>query len=145
MAEPVTEEWTCMGVRVNAKGKRVVFWLTPDGTELAYLEKISYVTGGIYEVEVTRTEGHVLRDKPRYTRRWLDRDDPRVQKWHLSEMTAEQQLAREARERKDKAAGFVALDQAMEPLLQIARSYRTNAQRDALIADVIRRLSTPWR
>lgn len=145
MSEPeaVTELWTCMGVRVNG-GHRVVVWETPEG-ELTYAERASYVTGGIYEVGVTRKEGHTYRSVPLYTRKWVDHNDPRRQAWQLAELAAEHELARGAQERKDKKAGFGALDKAMEPLVGLARECRTNAQRAALIADVIRRMNDCWR
>jgi hypothetical protein len=132
-----------MGARIGSKGKRVVAWQDPDKQELIYAERSSYVLGGYYTVKVSRKDGKTIRHgSPLYTGRRLERGNPWMQAWKTEELEAEQRLAREARERKDKAADE--FGHAMEPLLAIARQARTGAQRSALVADVIRRLSYPW-
>jgi hypothetical protein len=139
--ESAKETWTCMGVRQGSKDQRCTSWRDPNGKTLLYAEKNSVITGGLYEVMVTRTDGSTHRGHPVYTGR-LPYDDPDLKAWRVAEMEAEQELARQARERKAKADD--PFGKAMEPLIEYAKACRTGAQRDALIADVIRRLNTPW-
>jgi len=136
-----TEEWTCTGVRM-LNGKRAVSWLTERGRSLTFVERFRYVCGGLYGVEVAdAADGHVTRyGEPRYRK---PHPDAQLRaEWRAKEVAAEAGLATAARERSDAKAD--ALDAAMEPLVAIARTMRTSAQREALAAHVIRLLAKEW-
>ena len=141
MAESIKERWTCMGVRVTTADKRATKWLMPNHDTVIYVEKASFITGGIYEIDVERKDGHTYRGTPVYVGR-LELDHPDRRQWVVEELTAEQELARLARERKAKKDD--PLGRAMTPLAEYARACRTITQRDALIADVTRRLAESW-
>lgn len=138
----VTERWICAGVRVDG-GKRCVWWETTEGP-VVYVDKSSYATGAGYDVLVCREDGHIWRQgKPSYAGSGGAAAEQRA-RWLVLEKQAEQELARLARERRDK--GTDKLDEAMEPLIDYAAGCRTRAQRTALIAEVIDRLTMlAWR
>lgn len=138
------ERWTCAGTRVTDAGKKSTAWMVPDGTYITYTEKSSFVLGGGYDVEVSRDGAHTWRrGRPRYAGSGHVTDEQRARFAVLS-AEAEQELARSARERKDKSQD--ALAGAMEPLVAYAKACRTRSQRAALIADVIDRLTIEaWR
>lgn len=138
-----TERWICAGVR-EAKGKRAVEWMMPNGYPVQYDDKSSYATGAGYDVLVCREDGHIWRrGKPAYAGSGGAASEVRA-RWLVLEKQAEQELARLARERKEK--GRDALDEAMEPLIAYAAQCRTRTQRAALIADVIEHITmSAWR
>lgn len=132
------ERWTCAGVRVASDGKRDVAWLQPDGNLVLFADKASYAFGMGYDVDVCREgEASWKRGKPRYAGSG-NATDEQLARFVVLDREAEQELARNARERKAK--GTDPLYEAMKPLLKYAESCRTHSQRAALIADVIYRL-----
>lgn len=67
--ERVTERWTCGGVRVGAKGKKLIAWFDPDGKELYFAADRGSgpIPGADYEVTVTRDgDGITLHGSPRF-------------------------------------------------------------------------------
>lgn len=142
ITEKPIEQWTYAGMRVSSDGKRCSGWLDSTDEIRLYAEPTSsFVLGGIYDVVITQTG--LRRGTPKYTGRRLAFDDPLLSTWRVAQLDAEQVLARNARERKDKN-GTDALEEAMQPLIALAKSCRTEAQRAALIADVIYRMNTSW-
>jgi hypothetical protein len=142
--EPVMETWTCAGVRIGSTGQRVIEWIDPAGEDLWYdTKRASYVVGGRYAVKVLRADGKISKYRnpaPAYQGR---ADDPRIEEWRAAEIAAETRLTAAARERSAKRQE--PLDRALEPLIEIAASLRTGADRDAFTAYVIRRLHAAWR
>lgn len=138
------EQWVCAGLRVDNKGKKITAWLEPGGQIFYFTEKRAYAIGCLYDCAVIRDGDSVTRRKPVYVRHAKEDEVPesKVNEWRVAELEAEQRLAREARERKAK--NHDPLDDAMLRLNQYALACRTTAQRDALIADVIRRLNVAW-
>lgn len=136
------ELWVYAGVRA-LDGKRVTAWIDPGGKERLYAEKGSYALGHTYEVRVAREDDHIWRVAG--SAKWTNAPVPEdITVWRLADMEAAQELERSKNERAAKKQGFTDLEEAMEPLLAIARAARTAAQREALIAAVIRRLTYPW-
>jgi hypothetical protein len=141
----VTERWVCIGTRLSHNDKRCNAWLTPAGDTKLYAGRESYVTGAVYEVQVRHTpDGHTVRvGSPRYVGS-ASVSDERLATWRAEEISDLAELARQARERKAKRDGDGPLEEAMAPLLAIAAQLRTSDQKNALIADVIRRMSMAW-
>jgi hypothetical protein len=142
--EPVTEVWSYMGVRRAADGKRMFAWRLPDGTMAYFGKGRRCVLGGRYEVQVSRRpdkDGDVIITRhgdPGYA----GHDDPDtelVRQWRAEEAAADARMAAEARERR--AQGNDALDELLDPLVELASRLRTGADRDAFLAHVIRRIS----
>jgi len=98
------------------------------------------VTGGLYAVKVTQAGGTTTRTRPAYTGRRSDAVD--LAALAALESAAEQEIARRRSERSD--AAIDELDEAIAPLLAIARKMPTRAARRALIADVLQRMSDTW-
>lgn len=142
--EFAAERWTCAGARIGSDGKRDVAWLQPDGTLVLFGDKASYALGCGYDVDVCREAGQSWkRGKPRYAGSG-NATEEQLARFTVLSTEAEQELARNARERKAK--GQEALAEAMEPLVKYAKACRTRSQRAALIADVIDRLTIEaWR
>jgi hypothetical protein len=142
MPEPdnwTDETWVYAGIR-ELNGKRAHSWLDPSKRELLYSGKGSYVIGGLYAVQVNRSAGRVTRRHPEYTGEFVGSDERGP--LNAADTAARIRLARLAQERKDGASS--ALDNAIDPLVEIARTLRTGADRDALAAYVIRRIGTAW-
>jgi hypothetical protein len=137
--ETRTEEWVHTGVRVSSKGKRVTTWQVPSGKAISFIERKSYITGGVYTVKVSDAEGGgiVRHGDPRWDHRYDNDDD--VAQWRAREVAAEAALAHKVNERA--AAKRDALNEAMNPLVNIARTLRTSAERDAFIAHIINRIT----
>jgi hypothetical protein len=133
------ETWTYAGIRA-LKGKRAHCWREPSGRELLYSDKRSYVIGGLYLCKVNRESESMTRTHPQYTGERLEREERAP--LDAADLAARIRLARLAQERKDAASS--ALDEVIEPLVEIARTLRTGADRDALSAYIIRRIGTVW-
>jgi hypothetical protein len=142
-----TEKWVFGGVRVSRDGTRLYAWIDPSGTELLYKPSGSPVVGSIYTARITRgvdDDGDprvTCHGEPEYTgdgyvdpeqRRELFAQDS-VARTRLAMLRAER-----ASERRD------ALDEALEPLVEIAAKLRTGADRDAFAAYVLRKINLAW-
>lgn len=141
--ERVTETWTCAGVRVDAKDRRLVAWVTPGNRQLTFPSGRGYVLGGRYEFRVSRTteaDGEVSTvyyGQPRYLgTRETDRE--LVASWTGRTLAAENKLRINALERKHKGENPV--DKLLDPLVAYARKMRPGPQRRAFLAYVIERL-----
>lgn len=138
-----TETWTYGGVRVLRDGKRAHAWVDPSGEELLY-QKIGRraAVGYLYEATVERDGDHItLHGQPRSIGEQTDAET-RL-RLRAADSAATTRLATLARERKEGAED--ALNEALAPLVKLARGCRTGAERDALIATVLRRMqSAAW-
>lgn len=143
--EPTVEQWIFGGVRV-LNDKRVHAWIdkeiTPEtGRERLYTAKGKFVIGGVYEVKISRDGGKMaMIGEPKYTGETANYEDRRLL-W-AKESAALTRLSALSRERNDAKQN--ALDEAMEPLIEVARKLRTGAEKDALVAYIIRRIYSPW-
>lgn len=144
MTDPVNkrvEEWFHKGVRTNEDGKRYLLWTDGGGSERRFTGRETYVTGGIYEANVSdhaaKAGSIVLHGTPTFKRRHTDSD--LIAGWRAAEAAAEAIIARKAAERK--AARRDALDEAMAPLRRYASTLRTGAERDGLAAHIIRTIA----
>lgn len=138
--EPAAELWTYGGVRVGRAGKRVHAWITLSGEELWYTKFGAAAVGSQYTVTVTRHDGtNTVHGAPEYSGPAGPETRRDLQAAHA---IAQARLASIRAERSD--ARRSALDQAIAPLLDIAGTLRTSADRDALAAYVIRKLHDSW-
>ena len=98
--------------------------------------------GSRYVVRVTRRDdgGLTLHGVPEYASSQADQAT-RQALW-AEHTVAQAQI--EARRAERDAARRNALDEALAPLVDLARPLRTGAQRDALAAYVIRKLHNAW-
>jgi hypothetical protein len=137
-----TEEvWTYGGLRAGARGTRVHAWIDETGEELWFPKTGARASvGARYKVSVRRRDGTTsLVGVPGYTGRSAD-EQLRRRLW-AEHTTAATRLELIRAERSDARAS--ALDEALAPLLELARGLRTNAERDALAVYVLRKLRTP--
>jgi hypothetical protein len=143
--ERTEETWTCAGVRVGGSGKRVMCWVRPDGKIVSLFSKRgSNAIGGRYAFKVTYgPDGELtgIWGPLHYVDR--DPDNEKIAGWRAQEVAAEAHFAREAAERKAKSED--PLDEALAPLVEIARTLRTGAARDAFAAHIIRRVARAAR
>jgi hypothetical protein len=139
--EPAEERWSCAGVRV-LDGKRAIAWLTPHDDRLRYFtDKGHWVTGGVYRVRCTWQDDRVVRHgDPLYVG---PRGDAGLrQRWAAEEVAAKARL--ESYSLARSAAKVSALDDALAPLVAIAKGMRTQQQRDAFCAHIISKVSRTW-
>ena len=144
--ERTEETWTRAGVRVGTSGKRVTCWVRPGGKTTVSLvtKRGTSAVGGRYAFKVTYGPDSSLTGiwgPLHYVDR--DPDDEKVAAWRAHEVAAETHFAREAAERKAKAED--PLDEALAPLVEIARTLRTGADRDAFASYIIRRVARAAR
>jgi hypothetical protein len=140
--EPAAEVWTYPGIRVGARGTRVHAWLDARGEELWFAKTgARAAVGSLYTVQVTRNgDATSIQGTPTYTGRAVG-DQTRQRLWtEHTTATARLQMIRSER----AASRRNALDEAIAPLLELARPLRTAADRDALAAYVIRKLHNTW-
>ncbi len=139
---PGTETWIYGGIRAGADGKRRHAWIDPAGEEHWFSRTgARMAVGSHYTVQVSRRDGTLtLHGIPAYTGSAADESTRRAL-W--TEHTLAQTQIEASRAERDAARGN-ALDEALAPLLQVAASLRTGAQRDALAAYVIRKLHNAW-
>lgn len=136
----VIETWTYAGVR-ERNGKRWYAWVDADGEEMLWGKLKAGVIGGRYEVPVTRDGEHV---SALLSISYVDMtaDSVTVAGYTARAVAASTRLSQLARERSDAKRN--ALDEAMAPLIAVARTLRTGPEREALIAHVIRKISAAW-
>jgi hypothetical protein len=136
----VEEIWTYAGRRV-LHGKRYHAWQDGTGRERYYAKSSVSMIGGRYTVSVEREDDHVsMYGEPRYTGDYLDAQTRR--EMEALDIAAMAVLAAQARERRD--ARQKALDDTLQPLVDLAAKVSFGHERDALLAYVIRRLTRPW-
>lgn len=141
-ANAAPEQWVYGGIRVW-DGKRVHAWIDPAGRELLYAHKrgSNRAIGSFYTAQVSRHDGTTrLHNEPTYTGEQAD-DDLRRHLW-AADTAARAHLARLAQERNDARRN--ALDEAVEPVLAVARTLKTGPDRDAFTAYVLRRMLSTW-
>jgi hypothetical protein len=138
-----TERWVYAGVRIGSGGKRVCTWIDPSGHTLRYVERnADAVIGARYEATVTRDGGKCnLWGQPRFVEK-PDHDDPKVAEYATADRIAKIRLARAQIERS--AAKIDALEAALAPIEELAASYRNQANLDALVAYVSRRIHNAY-
>lgn len=134
------EIWIYAGRRVS-KGKQAYAWIDANDKELWYGPGFQgKVIGGRYTVTVDRDSDKLtVYGKPSY----VDRSqDERTAEWEAKQETSNTLLAAASRERT--AAKQRTLDEALVPLLDVARTLRTGSERDAFLAHIIRKVSAAW-
>jgi len=136
----VEEVWTFAGRR-ESDGKRYYAWQDGHGQERYYAKLSAHTIGGRYAVLVTREGDRVsVYPEARYTGEQVD--DGTRREMEALDIAASAILAAQARDRN--AARRKALDDAVQPLAEIAAKLRFGHERDAFLAYVIRRLSQRW-
>lgn len=138
-----TERWIYGGIRV-LHDRRIHAWIDPNGQQCLYQLKRagSWVIGGYYTARVARNgDATTLYGTPHYTGDGNAPDDVRRDLW-AKDTAARTRLALLAQERNQ--ARRTAIDEALDPLLTLARTAKTSADRDALTAYVLRRMITSW-
>jgi hypothetical protein len=144
--ERTHELWTWAGLRLNGD-KPSICWIDPDGHELYFSNRklAGSAIGGTYRAEIIRKPdgGISLFGAPVFVRAAeYGSDDTDRLRW-----TAADKLTRTAQARKRaeaNAAKRSALDDALAPVVKIAAGLRTNADRDALAAYVLREINSAW-
>lgn len=138
-----TETWVYAGRRVGKGNKQAYAWIDPTGKELWYGQGFQgTVIGGRYDVQVDRASANTsVFGKPSYVGRTFI-EDQRLVEWQAKHEAANALLAAASRERSDAKRN--ALDGALAPLMDVARSLRTQSEKDAFIAHVIRKLNAAW-
>ncbi len=136
----VEEVWTYAGRRVS-HGKRYHAWQDGSGRERYYAKSAAVMIGGRYTVTVSREGTNTwLHGEPHYTGEYADaRTRREMEALDIAAMAA---LAAKTRERND--ARRKALDDALQPLVDLAAKVSFGHERDALLAYVIRRLTRHW-
>ncbi|GAA0911553.1 hypothetical protein [Virgisporangium aurantiacum] len=142
-AGAVPERWVYGGIRV-LDGKRVHAWIDPSGRELLYSHKrgrTTWAIGSLYTAEVSRHDGTTrLHNKPTYTGEQTD--DVLRRRLRAADTAARAQLARLAQERNDARSN--AIDDALDPVLAVARTLKSGPDRDAFTAYLLRRILSAW-
>jgi hypothetical protein len=140
-----TARWKCMGVR-EFDGKQAIYWLDGDGKTRVFTDRDVYVTGGVYRVEFQRTDnGGVMRKgQPFYVGDRLAFDDPQLIEWRAAETAAKAILKSKSVERKHAAQNKAVLDELLDPLAELAKTMRTQPERDAFTAHIINRVTKAW-
>jgi hypothetical protein len=134
---PTEEIWTFAGRR-ELNGKKYHAWQDGHRHELYYAKVPAITIGGRYTVSVTRQgERVIVHGKARYTGQQVDNHTRR--EMEALDTAAMAILAAKARDRKD--ARRKALDDAIQPLADIAAKLKLGHERDAFLAYVIRRLT----
>jgi hypothetical protein len=136
----VEEVWTFAGRR-ESDGKRYYAWQDSHGQERYYAKLSAHTIGGRYAVLVTRTGTRVSTyPEARYTGERVDEVTRR--EMEALDIAASALLAAQTRDRND--ARRKALEDAVQPLAEIAAKLRFGHERDAFLAYVIRRLAQRW-
>lgn len=138
--ERAEEVWTFVGRR-EFEGKRYYAWQDAGGAE-RYFAKVSAVTvGGRYTVTVTRGgDGVAVYGNPLYTGELVDERFRR--EMEALDLAALAAVAAATRDRSDSRRK--ALDEAIQPLADIAATLRFGHDQNAFLAYVIRRITRPW-
>jgi hypothetical protein len=133
--------WTYAGRRILG-GKRSYAWQDAQGQEMYFKKTTAHTIGGRYTVSVEREGDRVsISSTPRYTGQQVDAETHR--EMEALDIAAAATLAAQARDRND--ARRKALDDAIQPLADIAGKLTFGNERDAFLAYVIRRLAREWR
>jgi hypothetical protein len=136
----VEEVWTFAGRRV-LHGKRYHAWQDVSGRERYYAKSAATMIGGRYVVTVSREGTNTwLHGDPRYTGEHVDERTRR--EMEALDIAAMATVAAKTRERND--ARRKALDDVLQPLVDLAAKVSFGHERDALLAYVIRRITNPW-
>ncbi|HEY2261234.1 MAG TPA: hypothetical protein VGI96_01265 [Streptosporangiaceae bacterium] len=130
--EPAAETWTYGGIRAGKNGKKGHAWLDAAGEDhwFARTDGGRMAIGSRYGVRVTRRDdgGITVHGTPEYAGTAAD-EATRQALW--AEHAVAQAQIETVRAERD-AARRNALDEALAPLLALASTLRTGAQRDAL-------------
>lgn len=140
-AELIPEVWTYAGIR-NDGGKRAHAWIDPGGHEYWYGGKGSFGIGYSYDVKVSRTADSVRRTTPVY-KGTSDVSPEKRREWAALDRAAQTAIA--SHRLAANAARSDALAELVDPLAELARNLSMAADRDALAAYVLRRISSAWR
>lgn len=139
------QEWVYAGRRLNSKGKPVDAWVTEAGkgkqVHFGAGTKLStHIIGALYRAKV-EVEGDTmtLYGVPTFVE-GMHAPEADRREWTALDSVTNTKLAAERRERN--AAKVEALDEALKPLVEIAKTLRSRADQDAFLATVIRRLTT---
>jgi hypothetical protein len=144
---PSEEFWLYAGRRIGRTGQPVDAWVpNEDGTGDVVLYAAGrgpgHVVGASYRVRVDRHDpGTMMHGAPEFHRGQVASMELRVE-WAARDMATRARLSAQRRERA--AARHNDLDELIEPLRQVAAKLRTAADRDALVAHVLRRLISTW-
>jgi hypothetical protein len=139
-ADRTDEVWTYAGRRAS-KGKRFYAWQDPHRRERYYAKLPAITIGGRYTVTVAREGEQVaVYGEARYTGQPVD--DGTRREMEALDIAATALLAAQARERNDARRN--SLDDAVQPLADIAAKLKFGHERDAFLAYVIRRLAQKW-
>ena len=111
------------------------------GETHGYADTGTFVIGGIYTVEVDRSDERLSRPAPKYTGDRVDDEQRRA--LDVKDTAARTELARLALEKKH--ATDHALDDAFAPLKVLVQQTRTSAERDALAAFCMRMIYGGYR
>lgn len=138
--ERVTETWIYAG-RSYATKKMLHLWVTPEGRTVAFAKLPGLAIGSVYEVVCERDgEGRaIVVGDPLFLR---GETDDRKAEWQARDAAHAALQARDRAERN--AAKHDAVEEALKPLLGIASTLRTGAEKDAFAANVVRRLNAAW-
>lgn len=136
----VEEVWTFAGRR-ESDGKKYYAWQDGDGQERYYAKVPAHTIGGRYAVLVTRTGDRTsVYPEARYTGDRVEESTRR--EMEALDTAASAILAAQARDRND--ARRKTLEDAVQPLAEIAAKLRFGHERDAFLSYVIRRLAQRW-
>lgn len=98
------ERWTYMGRRVASGGKKLGHeWQTPSGDPVFYDKLQGHVIGGVYELDVSRTDDNiVVKLAVRFTGKAdeNDVDERTVNKWRADDAAATVEVQQRAIEKK---------------------------------------------
>jgi hypothetical protein len=143
--EFTAETWAYAGTRTDDDDKATHAWADPEnGWKLRYWGgRGAYRVGGLYEVMISRDEGHAWRrGDPQPTGRTLE-DAQLVAGWEVDSESARRRLARLSAERRAKRDGGV-IDAACADLCALAAGMRSFDQVDRLTTSVKQRLYDAW-
>jgi hypothetical protein len=135
------EQWVYAGIR-EGRGQRYHAWIDPGGEEHYYADKGRFAIGYLYDVKIDRQSSALTRTTPEFTGA-IGSDPDQRHAWAALDRAAQTRLAAIARERN--ASRQDELAELVDPLAELARKLPMPADRDALIAYIIRRVSRVWQ
>lgn len=147
-----TEEfWLYAGRRIGRAGEPIDAWVPgEDGNAQPLFYAVDKgpapVVGALYRVTVTRDGDEcTLHGRPEFCRGQVADLDTRVE-WAARDMATRARLSALRRERAAAKRNDARndLDELIEPLRAVAAKLRVGPDRDAFLAYVLRRLSSPW-
>lgn len=141
MTAPVIETWWYAGRRLDTKGKLVYQWRDASGEDHLYAKLRASSPGRAYTLEATR-DGDSLLVAPSSLTYQHDVDPhPDAAAWQAADRVTVVQQDRDRLERAEKGAE---LDEALVPLLAVAKKLRPGPQRLAFASVVLERLQQGW-